>query len=80
MGRMPDGKKFTTPGLGRQDYRAQHREGFLAGVGRRDAGYYVWSGKRRGNPLRKSTLIGVAIAVVVAAIVAYGIWGQQIFG
>ncbi|GAA1336777.1 hypothetical protein [Arthrobacter roseus] len=78
MGRIPDGRKFTTPGLGKKDYRSEHRAGFLADEGRRGDGYYLWEGKRRRNPRRMSTLIGAGLAVAVTAIFVYAIWGRQL--
>ncbi len=79
MGRIPDGKKFTTP-QSPDSIRSEHREGFLADEGRRGDGYHVWEGKRRGNPRRLSTLIGIGLAVVVTAVVFYVLWGHQLFG
>lgn len=78
MGRIPDGRKFTTPGLGKKDYRSEHREGFLADEGRRGDGYYLWKGKRRGSPRRISTLIGWGLTVAVTAFIVYELWGRQI--
>ncbi len=42
MGRIPDGKKFTTPILGKNDHRSEHPDGMRQGNPRRASTLIGW--------------------------------------